>query len=231
MAASDASTAMTQEVVTLYYRAPEILAGCPHYDSAIDMWSIGCIFAELLGRAVLFHASSPITQLDEITDLLGTPTLTELHCACEAARMHISKQNKQSQLNNLNNLSSNATHEAVHLLCQFLIFDPKKRISCFDALSHPYLDEGRQYYHTMLCTCCHVRNGIRVYSRDLEPSSPHLFNSLYEDSVMYVSSLQHILRQFISQVNPEKPPLYINPAAAVLPSFFRTRPGRAPETS
>lgn len=59
----DPNTAMTLEVVTQYYRAPELLAGCKHYDTAIDMWSVGCIFAELLGRRILFEASTPEAQV------------------------------------------------------------------------------------------------------------------------------------------------------------------------
>lgn len=54
---------MTQEVVTQYYRAPEVLMGSRHYGSAIDIWSVGCIFAELLGRRILFQAQSPIQQV------------------------------------------------------------------------------------------------------------------------------------------------------------------------
>ena len=56
----DESRHMTQEVVTQYYRAPEILMGSRHYSNAIDIWSVGCIFAELLGRRILFQAQSPI---------------------------------------------------------------------------------------------------------------------------------------------------------------------------
>lgn len=85
--------------------------GCRHYGSAIDIWSVGCIFAELLGRRILFQAQSPIQQvgarkavffvrkspfltcfppqLDLITDLLGTPPLSALSAACEGARAHI----------------------------------------------------------------------------------------------------------------------------------------------
>lgn len=59
----DPNTAMTLEVVTQYYRAPELLAGCKHYDTAIDMWSVGCILAELLGRKILFEASTPDAQV------------------------------------------------------------------------------------------------------------------------------------------------------------------------
>jgi nemo like kinase len=225
------SSSLTLEVVTQYYRPPEILAGCSHYNSAIDVWSIGCIFAEMLGRAILFQSSSPIAQLDEITNLLGTPTPEELHCACPEARMYILKQNKKDQLNRLYSLSSHSTHEAVHLLCRFLVFDPKGRISCSDALSHPYLDEGRLNYHNSLCSCCHTRNRIRSYSKDLEPSSISLFDSLYEDSVMSVPRLREILWQFIHSLNPHKPPLYINPSAAVLTRFLQSTPGKAPVAS
>lgn len=59
----DESRHMTQEVVTQYYRAPEILMGSRHYSNAIDIWSVGCIFAELLGRRILFQAQSPIQQV------------------------------------------------------------------------------------------------------------------------------------------------------------------------
>lgn len=66
---------MTQEVVTQYYRAPEVLMGCRHYGSAIDVWSVGCIFAELLGRRILFQAQSPIQQVSRI-GRAGTGTAT-----------------------------------------------------------------------------------------------------------------------------------------------------------
>lgn len=55
---------MTQEVVTQYYRAPEILMGASHYSAAVDIWSVGCIFAELLGRRILFQAQAPVQQVD-----------------------------------------------------------------------------------------------------------------------------------------------------------------------
>ena len=51
----DPSQPMTQEVVTQYYRAPEILLGAKHYTNSIDIWSVGCIFGELLGRRILFQ--------------------------------------------------------------------------------------------------------------------------------------------------------------------------------
>ncbi|OTF80845.1 serine/threonine-protein kinase NLK-like protein [Euroglyphus maynei] len=63
---NDRSRKMTQEVVTQYYRAPELLMGAKYYHEAIDMWSIGCIFAELLGRQILFQAQTPIQQVNSL---------------------------------------------------------------------------------------------------------------------------------------------------------------------
>ncbi|XP_075938920.1 serine/threonine-protein kinase NLK isoform X2 [Anarhichas minor] len=129
---SDESRHMTQEVVTQYYRAPEILMGSRHYSNSIDIWSVGCIFAELLGRRILFQAQSPIQQLDLITDLLGTPSMEAMRTACEGARAHIHRgPHKQPSLPVLYTLSSQATHEAVHLLCRMLVFDPRSSISSF----------------------------------------------------------------------------------------------------
>ncbi|XP_044868645.1 serine/threonine-protein kinase NLK2-like isoform X3 [Mauremys mutica] len=121
----DEGQPMTQEVVTQYYRAPEILMGTPHYGPPIDLWAVGCIFAELLGRRVLFQGSSPIQQLDLITDLLGTPPPHALRSACEGARTHVLRgAHKPPALSVLHLLSGEATHEAVHLLCRLLVFDP-----------------------------------------------------------------------------------------------------------
>lgn len=116
---------MTQEVVTQYYRAPEILMGARHYSAAVDVWSVGCIFGELLGRRILFQAQSPVQQLELITELLGTPSLEDMRHACEGARSHMLRRApKLPSLSALYTLSSHATHEAVHLLCQMLVFDP-----------------------------------------------------------------------------------------------------------
>ncbi len=64
---------MTEYVVTRWYRAPELLLSCDEYTSAIDVWSVGCIVAELLGRKALFPGKDYIHQLNLILQVLGTP--------------------------------------------------------------------------------------------------------------------------------------------------------------
>lgn len=70
---------LTEYVVTRWYRAPEIMLACRTYTKAVDVWSIGCIFAELLGRKPLFPGEDYMNQLKIIADVLGTPTTDELH--------------------------------------------------------------------------------------------------------------------------------------------------------
>ncbi|GFZ10569.1 cyclin-dependent kinase B2;1 [Actinidia rufa] len=63
----------THEILTLWYRAPEVLLGATHYSTAVDMWSVGCIFAELITKQALFPGDSELQQLLHIFRLLGTP--------------------------------------------------------------------------------------------------------------------------------------------------------------
>ncbi|CAB1341405.1 unnamed protein product [Coregonus sp. 'balchen'] len=220
----DPSRHMTQEVVTQYYRAPEVLMGSRHYGSAIDVWSVGCIFAELLGRRILFQAQSPIQQLDLITDLLGTPPLSAMASACEGARAHILRgPHKPPSLSVLYMLSDGATHEAVHLLCRMLVFDPAKRISGSDALSHPYLDEGRLRYHTCMCQCCYSVPSGRVYTRDFEPPADRNFSHSYDNSLLSVWQGKELIHRFITEHQQGKRvPLCINPQSAAFKTFIRS---------
>jgi nemo like kinase len=213
---------LTQEVVTQYYRAPELLTGSKAYTSCIDTWSVGCIFAELLSRRILFQASSPVVQIDLITDLLGTPSDAELKPACEPARRHIlSTPKKVPQLNNLYRLNTHAPHTAVYLLSQFLTWNPEKRISISSALSHPFLDEGRLRYHTCMCSCCyHARDGSRVYCKDLDPVCDASFDASYEDHLRNTSDVKYLIHNYImDHQQNNKVPLCINPNSSAYKSF------------
>lgn len=224
----DPNTPMTLEVVTQYYRAPELLAGCKHYDTAIDMWSVGCIFAELLGRRILFEASSPTAQLEMITDLLGTPSLEDLgHVTSPTAVRNLLSKPKPPALHKFYALSHNITHEAAHMLSQMLVFNPSKRLSCMDALYHPFLEEGRIRYHTFLCSCCHTPSagGGREFCRDLEPGSPKKFDPGYERELSTIAKAKARLYHYIRSTNPHLPPLYINACSKQYKQFQSCTPG------
>lgn len=162
---------MTHEVVTQYYRAPELLMGARRYTGAIDVWSVGCIFAELLARRILFQAQGPIEQLNLIIDLLGTPNIDEMQGACEGAVNHVMRTPRRlPQLQRFHTLSNQMTKDAVHLLVEMLKFDPSKRMTVDKALQHPFLDEGRMRFHSCMCTCCHDGpHRERNFCADLDP--------------------------------------------------------------
>ncbi|EDV22426.1 Serine/threonine-protein kinase NLK2 [Trichoplax sp. H2] len=174
----DESCEMTAEVVTQYYRAPEILTGSPHYTSKLDIWSVGCIMAEMISGKVLFEASGPVKQLDMITDYLGTPSLSEFGGACQAAVQYVLSSKKSPKLRNLMYLvSTDLSEEAFNFLVKLLKFDPKKRISAAEAMYDPYLQGGRLTYHTYICSCC--KPGKPLSSCDTEPSCYKVFEDVH----------------------------------------------------
>lgn len=217
----DDSQHLTQEVVTQYYRAPELLMGAKYYLPTVDMWSVGCIFAELLSRRILFQAPTPLQQLDLIVDLLGTPRAEDMHLACEPARQHVLRQSpKAPAISTLYSLSSQATHEAVHLLCRMLTFDPEKRVSAQDALTHPYLDEGRLRYHSCMCQCCHTTAAGRQYTTDFEPTCTTPFSYSFEDDLTSLSRVKEkVYKLILEHQNGNKIPLCINPNSAAFKMF------------
>ena len=117
---------MTLEVVTQYYRAPELLAGCQQYGPAIDMWSIGCIVGELLGRKILLKGSDAESQLDLILELLGTPSLADISHISSPLSINrlLSVTHPNTMQEVLYQLSPNVSHGVVHLLSRMLVFNP-----------------------------------------------------------------------------------------------------------
>lgn len=221
------NVAMTLEVVTQYYRAPELLAGCKHYGPEIDMWAVGCVFAELLGRKVLFEAQKPSVQLEMITDLLGSPSLDDLrHVTSATSVKQLLSSCKSPQLHKLYGLSDMATHCAVHLLTQILVFNPRKRLSCSEALCHPYLEEGRMRYHSFLCNCCfHSKEGIITFCRDMEPNSLKHFDPSFERSLTSVTRVRQRMFEYIQLLNKDKSPLFINVCSKNFKQFQNHMPG------
>jgi len=132
----------THEVVTLWYRAPEILLGEKHYSPAVDMWSVGCIFAELARGKVLFRGDSEIGQLFEIFQVLGTPNdattwpgVSKLPDFREVFPKFPGKK--------LNDVLPQLDADGVDLLQLMLRYNPADRISAKEAMRHPWFNDVR----------------------------------------------------------------------------------------
>ncbi|XP_059636593.1 mitogen-activated protein kinase homolog NTF3-like [Cornus florida] len=131
---------MTEYVVTRWYRAPEILLCCDNYGTSIDVWSVGCIFAELLGRKPLFPGTECLNQLTLIVNILGTQSEEDLEFIDSTkARNFITKMPYTSGTPFVH-LFPKAHPLAIDLLEKMLVFNPEKRISVNEALQHPYMN-------------------------------------------------------------------------------------------
>ncbi|XAR64144.1 Mitogen-activated protein kinase [Bertholletia excelsa] len=130
---------MTEYVVTRWYRAPEILLSCDNYGTSIDVWSVGCIFAELLGRKPIFPGTECLNQLKLIINILGSPREDDLEFIDNPKAKKYIKSLPYSPGTLFSQLYPNAHPLAIDLLQKMLVFDPSKRISVTEALQHPYM--------------------------------------------------------------------------------------------
>ncbi|KAG8465618.1 hypothetical protein KFE25_002925 [Diacronema lutheri] len=130
---------LTEYVVTRWYRAPELLVEVEDYDSAIDVWAIGCIFAEMLGRKALFPGRDYLDQLKRIIDVIGTPTEADLRAISNPQAVKFLKDLPKKSKRPWADIYPKANPLALELLDRMLAFDPANRISVVDALAHPYL--------------------------------------------------------------------------------------------
>ena len=127
----------THEVITLWYRAPEILLGAKTYSMAVDVWSLGCIFAEMILKRALFPGDSEIDQLFRIFRTLGTPDETVWPGVTKLPDFKPVFPRWEAVCPS-KVLTGDVSDGAKDLFKQLLIYDPQKRLSARDALAHPY---------------------------------------------------------------------------------------------
>ena len=137
---------MTDYVATRWYRAPEVLLGSTKYNSQADMWSVGCIFGELLNGKPMFPGTSTLNQLNKILEVTGKPNKEDiLSIQSELAQNMLENINNIKQ-KNLKSLFPKATAIELDLLGRLLQFNPNKRINVLEALEHPYVADFHEQY-------------------------------------------------------------------------------------
>ncbi|WCJ38694.1 Protein kinase superfamily protein [Euphorbia peplus] len=137
----------THLVVTLWYRAPELLLGAKLYSTAIDMWSLGCIMAEMLSKEALFNGKTEVDQLDKIFRILGTPNETIWPGFSKLPGVKVNFVKHQYNLLRKKFPATSFTGSPVlsdagfDLLNKLLTYDPEKRITAEAALNHEWFRE------------------------------------------------------------------------------------------
>jgi serine/threonine protein kinase len=129
-------------ICSRYYRAPELVFEATEYTTKIDVWSLGCVMAELLLGNPLFPGDSGVDQLIEIIKILGTPTKEEIKAMNPNHTSFKFPQIKAHPWHKV--FRSKAPPQAVDLVSKFLRYKPESRLDPFEALAHPFFDELRE---------------------------------------------------------------------------------------
>lgn len=147
------SAPLTPVVVTLWYRAPEVLLGATNYAWPVDLWSVGCIMAELILGRPIFPGTGELDQLDRIFTVLGLPTEQiwpgwrrlphASHIAAGSSNSsNSSGHQRYPPFNSLDSLFPALSPAGLDLMKRLLCYDPQRRITAQTALGHPFFQEA-----------------------------------------------------------------------------------------
>jgi glycogen synthase kinase 3 beta len=128
-------------ICSRYYRAPELIFANLEYDSSTDIWSFGCLLAEMLQGKPFFQGESTVDQLVQIMKILGTPDANQL--------MYLNKNNALNctfptvKAYTVNKAFIGKPKEVISLLGKIFIYEPHKRLNALEVMSHPFFDDLR----------------------------------------------------------------------------------------
>ncbi|KAF7823469.1 mitogen-activated protein kinase 3 [Senna tora] len=174
---------MTEYVVTRWYRAPELLLNSSDYTSAIDVWSVGCIFMELMNKKPLLPGRDHVHQMRLLTELLGTPTEADIGLVRnEDVRRYI-RQLPQYPRQPLARIFPHVDPLAIDLIDRMLTIDPTRRITVEEALAHPYL--------------------ANLHDVADEPVCPETFSFDFEQQPLEEEQIKDMIYKEALELNPE----------------------------
>jgi len=170
---------LTEYVATRWYRAPEVILSWKQYTKTIDVWSVGCIFAEMLLRKPLFQGKDYIHQITKITDIMGTPKAEDLkNFGTADGRAFIKSLGFKPGIP-FQQLFPSLNPVAIDLLQKMLVFQPAKRCTVEEALDHPYFKSSREENDEPMC------DNVPVFNFDFEklPPSTELYQELFWNEI------------------------------------------------
>ncbi|VDM12508.1 unnamed protein product [Wuchereria bancrofti] len=181
---------LTEYVATRWYRSPEILLAAKCYTKGVDMWSLGCILAEMLLGHALFPGTSTINQIERIMNTIPRPSKLDIESIGSQYASSVLEKMPRRPQKPLELYLTNSDHQAIDLVQRLLIFAPHKRLNVDQCLVHPYvlqfhspMDEPALNYDILLPLPDHIQLSIDDYR-----------NKLYEmiqENRTYVKRIQH----------------------------------------
>lgn len=168
-------------ICSRYYRAPELIFGATEYTTAIDMWSTGCVLAELLLGQPLFPGESGVDQLVEIIKILGTPTREEIKCMNPNYTEFKFPQIKAHPWHKI--FQKRMPPEAVDLVSRLLQYSPSLRYKALDACAHHFFDDLRNP-NTRFPNGSSLPPLFNFMPQELEGASPELIQRLIPEHAM-----------------------------------------------
>lgn len=133
-------------ICSRYYRAPELIFGNTDYDPSIDIWSFGCVLAEVILGKPIFQGDSTVDQLLQIFRILGTPDSEQLNFLNKNNILHY--QFPPVKPYTINKVFNTKPKELVNLLSKIFNYEPHKRLTALEIMSHPFYDELRNIEST-----------------------------------------------------------------------------------
>jgi len=160
-------------ICSRHYRAPELIFGATHYDCAIDVWSVGCVMAEMVLGEPIFCGESALDQLAEIIKILGTPTQTQI--------LQMNPNSEEVKLPKIkakpwNKVLKNADPLLADLISKILVYNPKERFKPIEALTHSYFDDLRQ--QSFQNQECKIPDLFNFSQDELKGSKPQILDTL-----------------------------------------------------
>ncbi|KAF3527619.1 hypothetical protein DY000_02037367, partial [Brassica cretica] len=166
-------------ICSRFYRAPELIFGATEYTTSIDIWSAGCVLAELLLGQPLFPGENAVDQLVEIIKVLGTPTREEIRCMNPHYTDFRFPQIKAHPWHKI--FHKRMPPEAIDFASRLLQYSPSLRCTALEACAHPFFDELRE-------PNARLPNGrpfppLFNFKQEVAGASPELVNKLIPDHI------------------------------------------------
>jgi serine/threonine protein kinase len=131
-------------ICSRFYRAPELLLGNEYYTTSIDIWSFGCVLAELFKGKPLLRTENKDEQINKIMECLGGPKEEDLAAFIDREAAHeLAKSTKSMKPKNFADILPNCPSDIIDLISKILIYNPRKRLTAVEVMAHPAFDELR----------------------------------------------------------------------------------------